>query len=549
MIAGCAQADLSGHAGRNLINEEDIVERYEVVVVGAGPVGLSTALFLADRGVRVLVVDKGDPLSGPPRANTSMRTLELFRAHGLGPVLDRVGWDGPPPLQSIFKDSAVGAVQHRAGMPERYADRLATCSPVGIRRMMTQYEVQRMALEELRRRGGQIRFGVEFVGLTADVEDVRAQVVDADTGHEHQVVSSYLVGADGAHSRVRNLLGIDMPDRQVAARLNTAFFRADLRRLLPESATDFCFVRNEQVYCTLLAKSAAGDRWSSHIMDYPGKPAELAQLSPEQTLSLLRAAIGDDTLPIDLIECNAWEAAFGIASELRHGRVFLAGDAAHVQSSAGGLGMNTGIQDGHNLAWKLASVLHGRASETLLDSYEPERRAAAKASLAVSHDMHRGGRAQQDINQLYTQLAADYLRGMMFYRYDSGAVLTDVAAEVDVLGDQAVPGCRLPHRWLTNGGRRLSTLDIVGAQWTLLAGPNGAGWLKAGTDGLDLQVRQITADMVGGDSAVFTEMAGTEADGALLVRPDGFVAWRSRSLPVDPNDAVRFAVGTVLGYT
>ncbi|WP_371658180.1 FAD-dependent oxidoreductase [Streptomyces sp. NBC_00280] len=532
-----------------MIEEEDIVERYEVVVVGAGPVGLSTALFLADRGVRVLVLDKRDPLSGPPRANTSMRTLELFRANGLGPVLDRVCWDGPPPLRSMFKDSAVGAVQNRAGMPDRYADRLAACSPVGIRRMMTQYEVQRMALEELRRLGGQIRFGVEFVGLTADAEEVRVQVIDADTGREHQVVSSYLVGADGSHSRVRNLLGIGVPDRQVAARLNTAFFRADLRRLLPESATDFCFVRNEQVYCTLLAKSAAGDHWSSHIMDYPGKPAELVQLSPEKTLSLLRAAIGDDTVPIDLIECNAWEAAFGIASELRHGRVFLAGDAAHVQSSAGGLGMNTGIQDGHNLAWKLATVLHGRADETLLDSYEPERRAAAEASLAVSQGMYGGGQAQQDTTQLYARLAADYLRAMMFYRYDSGAVLTDATAEVDVLDDQAVPGCRLPHRWLTNGGRQLSTLDIVGTQWTLLAGPNGAGWLTADTDGLDLQVRQITAAMLDGDSAVFTEMAGTEADGALLVRPDGFVAWRSCSLPVDPSDIVRSAVRTLLGYT
>ncbi|MDX2549063.1 hypothetical protein ACOT81_07250 [Streptomyces sp. WI04-05B] len=151
--------------------------------------------------------------------------------------------------------------------------------------------------------------------------------------------------------------------------------------------------------------------------------------------------------------------------------------------------------------------------------------------------------------QLYARLAADYLRAMMFYRYDSGAVLTDATAEVDVLDDQAIPGCRLPHRWLTKGGRQLSTLDVVGAQWTLPAGPNGAGWLTADTDGLDLQVRQITAAMLDGDSAVFTEMAGTEADGVLLVRPDGFVAWRSCSLPVDPSDIVRSAVRTLLGYT
>ncbi|WP_276140268.1 FAD-dependent oxidoreductase [Sciscionella marina] len=321
-----------------MISEENTVERYEVVVAGAGPVGLSTALFLADRGVRVLVVDKRDPLDGPPRASTTVRTLELFRAIGLGPTLDRVGWDGPLPMRSMVKDSAVGAVLHRAAPPPGYVERLDACSPVDSRRAMTQYELQRIALTELRRRGGQVRFGAELVEFAVDAEAVRARVTDVGTGREYQVVSSYLVGADGARGRVRELLGVDMPDRQVDARLNTAFFRADLRSLMPESATHACFIRNEQVYCTLFAKGANGDRWSSHIMDYPGKPAELTQLSSEQTLRLLHAAVGDDTVPIDLIECNAWEAAIGLASALRRDRVFLVGDAAHVQSSAGGAG-------------------------------------------------------------------------------------------------------------------------------------------------------------------------------------------------------------------
>lgn len=525
------------------------MERYEVIVVGAGPVGLSTALFLADRGIRVLVVDKRDPLDGPPRAGTSVRTLELFRSIGLGPELDRAGWDGPPPLRSIIKTSAVGAVRHRAAPPARYADRLDACSPVGIRRVMTQRELQRIALDELRRRGGQVRFDAELLDFIADAKAVHTRMVDTGSGREYRIAGDYLVGADGAHSRVRSLLGIDMPDRKVAARLNTAFFRADLGRLLPESTTHACFIRNERVYCTLFAKGSAGDRWSSHIMDYPGKPAELTPLSPEHTLRLLHAAIGDDTVPIDLIECNAWEAAIGIASAFRRGRVFLAGDAAHVQSSAGGLGMNTGVQDGHNLAWKLAAVLRRRAGQRLLDSYEPERRAAAEASLALSYGMHRGYQGQQDTNRLYARLAAEYLRGMMFYRYDSGAVLSDDAGGADVLDGEAVPGCRLSHRWLSNGDARQSTLDLVGGRWTLLAGPSGAGWLTANTDGLDLQVRQITTDLADGDPAAFTELAGTEPDGALLIRPDGFVAWRSTGLPSEPGKVIHSTMGTLLGCT
>jgi 2-polyprenyl-6-methoxyphenol hydroxylase-like FAD-dependent oxidoreductase len=515
-------------------------ESYEVVVVGAGPVGLSTALFLADLGVRVLVVDRRDSLSATPRASTSQRTLELFRSIGLGACLDRMAWDGPRPLSTLVKDSAVGAVLHRATPSEAYAQRLDTCGPVGGRRVMTQYEVQRIALEELRRRGGEVRFGVELVDATADAQAVRAQVTDVDTGRPGRLVSRYLVGADGARSRVRSLFDMDMPERKVAARLNTAFFRAELGRLLPESSTYSCFVRNEHVQCTLFAKGAAGDRWSSHIIDYPGKPDRMAPLTPERTLGLLRAAIGDDTLPIDLTECDAWEATFGIASAFRLDRVFLVGDAAHLQSSAGGLGMNTGIQDGHNLAWKLAAVLRGRAGAALLDSFEPERRTAAEASLALSYRMHGAYRAQR----LPTELAEDYLRGMMFYRYTSGAVLAEDDTEPDVLDDRATPGRRLPHRWLADDDTQLSTLDLIGTDWTLLAGPRGAGWLEVGHG---LGVRQVTTAMVDGDESVFTDLAGTEPDGALLVRPDGFVAWRSPRRAEDPDGAVRRALRTLCG--
>ncbi|OEV12831.1 FAD-dependent oxidoreductase [Streptomyces nanshensis] len=531
-----------------MVSETDSVEQYEVVVVGAGPVGLSTALFLADRGVRVLVLDKRDPLSSPPRAGTSVRTLELFRTVGLGADLEEACWDGPAPLQSVIKDSAIGAVRHRAAPPEQYAERLASCSPIGIRRTMTQDALQRLALEQLRLRGGHVRFGVQFEDADAGADVVRSRLSEAGTGRERRVVSRYLIGADGAHSRVRSLSGIGMPDREVAARLHTAFFRADLRGLLPESATHSCFIRNEHIYCTLFAKTAAGDRWSSHIMDYPGKPTELEPLAPEQTLRFLHAAIGDGTVPIDLIECNPWEAALGIASSFRRGRIFLAGDAAHVQSSAGGLGMNTGIQDGHNLAWKLAAVLHGGAGEALLDTYEPERRAAAEASLALSYGMHRGYQTQQDTNELYARLADDYLRGMLLYRYESGAVLGGDDPLPGVLDDHAVPGCRLPHRWLDDGDRRRSTLDLVGPDWTLLVGPSGSGWFASGVESDELRVRLCRPATAGDDAAAFAELAGTEPDGALLVRPDGFVAWRSARRPADPGGTVRSVLRALRGH-
>lgn len=250
----------------------------------------------------------------------------------------------------------------------------------------------------------------------------------------------------------------------------------------------------------------------------PGKPNELTELSEDRTVTLLHAAIGDDRIPIELDAVNAWEATVGLASAFRRDRVFLAGDAAHVQSSAGGLGMNTGIQDGHNLAWKLAAVLDGQAAPRLLDTYEPERRAAAEVSLALSRRMHEGYRSQAD--DLYEQVAIDYLRAMMFYGYQDGYD--------DVLTDVVRPGCRFPHAWVAPD---VSTLDLLGTRWTVMTGHEH--WLTAAAE-------------VGIRSAHKLDdgLPGLGPDGAALVRPDGFVAWCTPNL--EPAAVLRDAFARAL---
>ncbi|MBT2206771.1 FAD-dependent monooxygenase [Actinomadura sp. NEAU-AAG7] len=470
------------------------IDDVPVLVVGGGPVGLSTGLFLAHWGIRPLVIEKRDGISTVPRASTSLRTLEVFRSIGLGPALDELGFEGGPPMRTVFKTSGLGATLQRSGPPARYAAMLESCSPVNSRLILTHDQIQGLALRELRRRD--VRFGVRLTGLVPDTDHVRAQVVDVATGEEWQIRAEYVVGADGASSDVREYLGITVPDREVIARLDTAFFRADLGPVLTEWGTHMCFVRNDAVYATLMSKNGR-DQWSSHIMDHPGKD-RASRLSEPETLALLRAAIGDDTVPIELHTVNAWEAAIGTASSFRNGRVFLAGDAAHVQSSAGGLGMNTGIQDGHNLAWKIAAVLNGQAAPGLLDGYEPERRAAAKASLALSRALHRGYQSLEgDPDALYEKIAIAYLRGMMCYAYPPHDT------ESDVLDDAIRPGRRFPHRWVGSD----STLDLIGSRWTLFAARDLDRWRTAAAR-LDPQVHAL------------------DIDGAVLVRPDGFVAWQ-----------------------
>ncbi len=443
-----------------------------------------------------------------------MRTFELFRSIGLGPALDQFGWSAGAPMKSVFKDRAFGAVQHVSGLPQRYAARLETCTPVDVRRSVTQLEVQKLALDHLDE--GTVRFGVRLRDFDLRDSKVHAHVVDTRSGEPEEIVADYLIAADGAGSDVRERLGITVPDRRVVASLNTAFFRADLGDVVNEWGTGACFVRNEHVYATLFSKNGK-DQWSSHIMDYPGKPEGLAELSEQKTVELLRAAIGDDRIDIDLHAVNAWEAALGIASKLRHGRVFLVGDAAHVQSSAGGLGMNTGIQDGHNLAWKIAAVLAGQAAPSLLDSYEPERLSAVEAALALSQRMHEGYQ-NQNPDQMYEAIAIDYLRGMMFYGYRSGAIIDDGPSEADVLTDVPRPGYRFPHHWVEPN---VSTLDLIGARWSVLS----ATPLQVDDPGI--RVHEVSDVVPPGE--------------AVLVRPDGFVAWHGQ--PVGLHAALHRILG------
>ncbi|MFI0259305.1 FAD-dependent monooxygenase [Streptomyces sp. NPDC017056] len=530
-----------------------------VLVAGGGPVGLATAMFLARWGVPALVVDKRDPLTGPPRAMSSLRTLELLRSAGLLDAVERTGWYGAEPFQAVFKDSALGLERQHVAPPEEYVRWLRRCSPVDSRLVLNHLQVQRLALDELLRCGGSVRFGVGLDGIEQDAGGVRARLTDTRTGEAYDIRADYVIGADGAHSTVRGLLGITVPDRQVVARLHTAFYRADFPPCADGARDAMCFVRNEDVYATVFSMDGR-DQWVSHLMDYPGRAGDADGVPPlphDRALELLHAAIGDPGLPVELVAVNAWEAAVGAAAAFRRGRVFLAGDSAHVQSSAGGLGMNTGIQDGHNLAWKLAAVLQGQAADGLLDTYEPERRAAVRASLALSRGMHQGYRALggADPNELYARAAQDYVRAMMRYEYTAGAVVPPeggyapdgsgagngtAATGPGVLADRVHPGHRLPHRPPAAGGRA-STLDLVGTDWALLAGPRGAAWLPAATTaaaafGITLNAHQVPGGL----------LPGLAADGAALVRPDHFVAWRADRLAADPGTVVKRTLAALL---
>jgi hypothetical protein len=257
-----------------------------------------------------------------------------------------------------------------------------------------------------------------------------------------------------------------------------------------------------------------------------------------------------------------------IALRFRERRVLLVGDAAHRTTPAGGLGMNTDLQSAHNLVWKLAAVLSGVAGERLLDTYEAERRGVAtlntEASKARAEAVFDAGAAaaRGDFDAIRKWVAGrqhepDSRLGQdLGYTYESGAIVPDGTRPVAVANPiadyvpNARPGARAPHLWLERDGQRLSSLDLFDTAFVLLTGRDGDPWREAATaiaaqDRIPLQACMIGTDLAD-PSGTFPDLYGIGPGGAVLVRPDGFVAWRQPSLPARPAEALHAALEQIL---
>jgi hypothetical protein len=281
------------------------------------------------------------------------------------------------------------------------------------------------------------------------------------------------------------------------------------------------------------------DRWlyMAPVRSDQGKRVE--DFTEERCVQLVRAATGVADLDVRILAAQPWEMAAATATRFRDGPVFLAGDAAHLIPPTGGQAMNVGIQDVHNLVWKLAGVLRGWAGPRLLDTYDAERRPFA---LAVTADATQnlaagGGRRPGHFNNRGRVLGVSY---------DSSGVIPDGAAlpavenpVVDYV-PAARPGSRAPHLWLWRGDERISTLDLYDTRFVLLTGPTGQQWFAAGADvgtrlGIPLDYYTVGPDGALIDRAgEWAALHGVTDDGAVLVRPDGHVAWRASSAGSDP---------------
>ncbi|AJT61730.2 Tetracenomycin polyketide synthesis hydroxylase TcmG [Streptomyces lydicus] len=528
-----------------------------VLVVGAGPVGISTALFLARHGVRPLLVEQRDGTSTLPRApGLQARTMELFRSAGVHKEIRalEVG-DSHPYFEGGIIQVRTFAEIDDAQVLEAPSLDGPTVSP---ERVMGcgQDRYERVLAELACKSGADVRFATRLTSFTQDDDGVTATIEDLTTGEETTVRANYLVGADGAGSRIRQTLGVRRTGIGTVFNALSIYFRApELTTLLKDRKFILCYATAAPGTLMGLSRLHGCDPWLAAPLYYPDKGETPDDYPDERCIEIVRTAAGKPDMHVEVVSKVPWQGAQLVAETFRRGRVFLAGDAAHVHPPAGGFGANTGIHDAHNLAWKLAAVLDGKAGDALLDSYDAERRGvgAAMARQAMVRNRIRHGHADEETR---ASLVDDIII-TLGYRYCSDQITGGrpdapvLSPELELAGE---PGTRAPHVWLDQDGERVSTLDLFWDDFVLLTASHRNGWAQAAervAKELSLPLRtHVIGD--GGLTPVDRDWArayGVSTDGAVLVRPDAFVAWRTAGPAADQHGALTHALARACGLT
>lgn len=523
-----------------------------VLVVGAGAGGLATSALLAKCGVGSLVVERrGEVFRYPKARNLSFRSLEILRALGVGEAVHAVA----AASSDVVIMTALNSPEQRTALDvDAIFAGLDGLSPEPSVQYCPQSRLEPILLEHLRSRGSHAWYRTELQTVEPDADGVTAVVRDRDSAARTTIRARYLVAADGVHSRIRDTLGVTASGYgELPIYVVFVYFRGPWRALAPQLGRGAAVqIVNERVNGILVA---AEDDLAMFITTYRPRRGESAgQFTVQRCRELIVAAAGEP-IDVDIIEVTPWQPCERVADEFRCGRVFFVGDSAHAMPPFKAGGANVAIQSADNLAWKLAAVLHGWAGAPLLDTYHAERHPvgvlSARQSLTGPTVAFLNLDSDQDRPPAAAQSELPMFALLTGYRYASSAVVAEgcapPAGAVNLVSElRGQPGTRIPHTWVVHRGRRVSTLDFVEPGFTLLACDGGARWAAAAAEaGLNITVHTITA---GADlDGRWAERTALGPDGALLVRPDRFVAWRSETLPADPARSLRDVLAAVLG--
>lgn len=522
-----------------------------VLIVGGGIVGLSTALFLSQQNVSYQLIERHKKTSIHPKASGfNLRTMELYRSLGLDEKIREAGaqlaksfgWYTANTLMEAELDRTKIDMPKDPKAMAKTASLSENLSPEDFTRC-TQDQAEPILLEAARQRGGDLNFYTELIDFEQNDQNVIATVRNRTTGIEETIVAEYMVAADGVKGTIRQMLDIPITTKRLYGHIINIYFKADLSEFV--SGREF-------MGCNITRPDAAGalfpinnrDLWCFHVSYDPEAGEMPDDFTKERCHNIIQKAIGLPDLEVHIISILPWEAAGRVADRFQKGRVFLVGDAAHEMPPTGGYGANTGVQDAHNLAWKLAAVVNKQARTGLLETYEAERRPVAQMTVAQAGRIADTGKVSPIKNkEVKTASINEHLNATVGYHYASQAVIEPETSHppLDHFELNGRPGTRAPHIWGEHQGNRLSTLDSFGSRFVLLTGPEAKGWHKAARQIFEQFGVKIDAYRIGSDGDFIDEENSWQrayqatSESAVLIRPDGFVCWRSDDQIAQPR--------------
>ncbi len=555
-----------------------------VLIVGGGPSGLMAALLLERLGISVAIVERRPTAQRAPAAHViNARTLEICRAAGVD--MHALGEITIPPADGgrVYWVPKLGAPAIGSLPFENQGADQEALTPTPLRNI-SQHRFEPVLLRSLTDAGGAIpRWRHQWESAVQDADGVTSTIRALETDTVQEVRSRYLIAADGAGSRVRKSLGIDMIGPARLQSFLMIHFHADLRRIVGDPPGVLHFVC-DPIHGGGVFVIHDLDREAVYMHAFDPDRESAADYSVTRCEQIVRDSLADPSLALRVEAFGTWTMTAQVAERYRDGSIFLVGDAAHRFPPTGGLGLNTGVQDVHNLAWKLAAVLREWAPPALLDTFEIERRPVAQqnadqslhnalqlievgVALGVT-DGSEDSRARMHATladaEGRTRVAAAIERQAVHFDmpglqlgfvYTDGAVIDDAEVAPDNHPQRFVPsgrpGARLPHTWTREADGRGSLLDWIPLdRFLLLAGPDGAPWLDAVAriENAAVAARQLRAEDIPA-LPTWLGIAGIARAGALLVRPDQHIAWRAVDEVDDPLGTLQTVLRTVLRGT
>lgn len=547
---------------------------YPVLIIGGSLVGLSVSMFLAMHGIKSLIIEKHRGTAIHPRAGYfQLRTIEMLRQAGIEEKVIKAAHALYDP------NGGLNAVETLAGreianyIPD-INQGIQDLTPVR-RLFMPQQVLEPIIKERAEELGSAFLYSHIVSHFSQDEQGVYLEAEHIDDQSKKSFRGKYLVACDGCRSPVRNQLGINMEGYPVMSQSITVYFRADCSKALRGRNLGVIYVNNENVRGFFrLEKTGLGGFlviFTVGDINDPDARNAAGNVTNEKAAQYVRDAVGDQSLDVQVEDIHKWEAVCHAAERFQEEKIFLAGDSAHVTTPTGGYGGNTGVQDAHNLAWKLAMVLKGSAGEKLLQSYNDERQPAALQMIQQGYQRYVT-RSDPDLGMegVKKQIPDVHVE---FNRYRSDAVVfendyeDDGKQDIDPRKSFALPGTRAPHVELFINNKPGSTIDLYGQNFVLLTSSYGEDWEKVVNKletELDIEIDFKVISPPGSKaeyvelpihrekisspfSLPFSEAYGISPTGAVLVRPDGYVAWKEKSLDSKSGVLMKEALNRILG--